>query len=207
MITGVEFKWTSLRIIKKEKGVIRIKRTYLALRIHRLARHGAKLCSTASHWVWGWRRSDRGPDRRLLFGNASFEAAGISHSQMWTAGQRKRGDINHRFFLTLTYKLYENISICYSFLKRLLEISGCLFEVFIFTSLPLRDTDGRKSFSILSIARTISSNTFLWRSSFTTLTCYRNTQSKVFITTTSYTLLTLKAGQCMGQVRVSCWIT
>lgn len=43
------------------------------------------------------------------------------------------------------------------------------------TSRLLRDTDGRKSFSILSIARTISSNTFLWRSSFTTLTWYTNT--------------------------------
>lgn len=41
------------------------------------------------------------------------------------------------------------------------------------TSLLLRDTDGRKSFSILSIARTISSKTFLWRSSFTTLTCFK----------------------------------
>lgn len=49
MITGVEFNVTSLRIIKKEKGVIRIKRTYLALRIHRLARHEAKLCNTVSH--------------------------------------------------------------------------------------------------------------------------------------------------------------
>lgn len=48
------------------------------------------------------------------------------------------------------------------------------------TSLLLRDTDGRKSFSILSIARTISSNTFLWRSSFTTLTCDTNTKRPTY---------------------------
>lgn len=53
-------------------------------------------------------------------------------------------------------------------------MSAC--EGCIFTSLLLRVTDGRKSFSILSIARTISSNTFLCRCSFTTLTCYTNTR-------------------------------
>lgn len=39
------------------------------------------------------------------------------------------------------------------------------------TSRLLKDTDGRKSFSILSMARTMSSNTLLWRSALTTLTC------------------------------------
>lgn len=43
------------------------------------------------------------------------------------------------------------------------------------TSRLLKDTDGRKSFSILSMARTISSNTFLWRSALTTLTCKATT--------------------------------
>lgn len=53
MITDLKLKVTSLGMIKKEKGVIKMKRTYSALRIHRLARHGARACSTASHSVWG----------------------------------------------------------------------------------------------------------------------------------------------------------
>lgn len=54
---------------------------------------------------------------------------------------------------------------------------GCVWcTLTVRTSRLLRDTDGRKSFSILSIARTISSNTFLWRSSFTTLTWDTNTK-------------------------------
>lgn len=44
------------------------------------------------------------------------------------------------------------------------------------TSRLLKDTEGRKSFSILSMARTISSNTLLCRSALTTLTCQATTK-------------------------------
>lgn len=50
------------------------------------------------------------------------------------------------------------------------------FKVFNLTSLLLRETEGRKSFSILSMARTISSNTLLCLCSFTTFTCCKNIQ-------------------------------
>lgn len=51
---------------------------------------------------------------------------------------------------------------------RVMALHVCMFC--LLTSLWVSDRDGRNSFSILSIMRTISSKTFLWRASFTTFT-------------------------------------
>lgn len=131
---------------------------YLALRIHRWVLHGAKAYSTASRSIWGWKQSDRGPAHRLWLGIDPFGGTGISLSQMQTVGERSGRK-------TIVYQP-QKTTVCH----------GCWWLVHrcVRTSLLLRDTDGRNSFSILSISRTISSNTFFCRSSFTTFTCQTN---------------------------------
>lgn len=76
--------------------IIKYKGAHLVLRIHRLARHGAKTCSNARRSVWGWRQSDKGPVRHFWSGSVPSGAAGISHSQTQTAGQKNKRKVKSR---------------------------------------------------------------------------------------------------------------